>query len=214
MSKRGSMQLLLLFSRSSAKLGWGLGAAIGFLVLVASFPAGDGFHLMGGTGLAQVLRQSAWEQALAGLPEQEPWPWEDTTTGTTTKVPQLSGLSAAITRDPSPAADEDLLAQTAQPAGGEAHASRTKLGDVEVGDRITVTGADGSSRVYKVTGRKVVDPHLEATDGAPSGPSDAEVALVTCSPLDPFVANSLRLIIQAIKVDPPVAPTPSVEQKL
>jgi len=28
------------------------------------------------------------------------------------------------------------------------------------------------------------------------------------------VANSLRLIIQAIKVDPPAAPAPNVEQKL
>ena len=52
------------------------------------------------------------------------------------------------------------------------------------------------------------------TDGGPSGLSDADIALVTCSPLDPFVANSLRLIIQAIKVDPPAAPAPSAEQKL
>ena len=214
MSKRGSMQLLLLFFRSSARLGLEMVAVIGFLVLIATLQAGDGLHLMAGTGLAQVLRQSAWEQALAGLPAQEPWPWQDTSTGTNAKVPRLVGLSAAILKDASAADDEASPGPQLRPAGGEAHPSRTKLGDVAIGDSITVTTADGSSRVYKVTGRKVVDPHLEETDGGPSGPSDADIALVTCSPLDPFVANSLRLIIQAIKVDPPAAPAPSAEQKL
>jgi hypothetical protein len=37
---------------------------------------------------------------------------------------------------------------------------------------------------------------------------------VTCSTLDPLLANSLRLIIEAIKTDPPAAPEPSAEQKL
>jgi hypothetical protein len=212
MSKRGSMQLLLLFFRSSARLGLEMAAVIGFLVLIATLQAGDGLHLMAGTGLAQVLRQSAWEQALAGLPAQEPWPWQDTSTATNAKVPRLVGLSAAILKDASAADDEASPVPQLRP--GDAHPSRTKLGDVAIGDSITVTTADGSSRVYKVTGRKVVDTHLEETDGGPSGPTDAEVALVTCSPLDPFVANSLRLIIQAIKVDPPAAPAPNVEQKL
>jgi hypothetical protein len=40
------------------------------------------------------------------------------------------------------------------------------------------------------------------------------MALVTCSTLDPLLANSLRLIIEAIKTDPPAAPEPSAEQKL
>ncbi len=213
MSKRGSMQLLLLSSRPSARLGWGVGAAIGFVVLVTALQAGDGFHLMARTGLAQVLRQSAWEQALAGLPAQEPWPWEDTSSGINATVPRLVGLSAAVLKDASAADDEGAL-EPAQPGGGDAHASSTKLGDVAIGDRITVTTADGSSRVYRVTGRKVVDPHLEETDGGQVAPSDAEVALVTCSPLDPLLANSLRLIIQAIKVDPPAAPAPSAQQKL
>ena len=210
MSKRGSTQLLLLFFRSRARLGWGLGAVIGFLVLAALFQAaGDGFPIMARTGLAQALRQSAWEQALSGLPAQAPWPWEDTSAGTSPTVPLL-GLSAAVLKDGSPTQDEGSTVQP-QPAQGAAHAPRTKLSEVEVGDRITVTTADGSSRVYKVTGRKVVDPHLEDTD---RGPSDAEVGLVTCSPLDPLLASSLRLIIQAIKVDPQPTPQASAEQKL
>jgi hypothetical protein len=204
MSKRGSMQLLLLFFRSRATLGWGIGAGAGFLVLVAALQVGGGFPLMARTGLAQVLRQTAWEQALAGLPAQTPLPWEDAAQGTNANVPLL-GLSAAVLKD------ERSSSQPPEAASGDAQEPQTKLGDVEVGDKITVTTADGASRVYKVTGRRVVDPHLAETE---DGPSDADVALVTCSPLDPFLASSLRLIIQAIKIDPPAAPEPSVEQKL
>lgn len=210
MSKRGSMQLLLLFFRSRARLGWGIGAVAGLLVLIAALQVGGEFPFMARTGLAQVLRQSAWEQALAGLPAQAPLPWEDASQGTNANVPRL-GLSAAVAQDGSPVKDERSSSQQPEPAGGDAQESQTKLSDVEVGDKITVTGADGSSRVYKVTGRRVVDPHLEETE---DGPGDADIALVTCSPLDPFMASSLRLIIQAIKIDPPAAPEPSAEQKL
>ena len=210
MSKRGSMQLLLLFFRSRAKLGWGVGAVAGFLVLIVALQVGGGFPLMARTGLAQVLRQSAWEQALAGLPAQTPLPWEDASQGTSTNVPRL-GLSAAILKDGSPARDERSSSQQPEPTGGHAQEPRTNLSNVEVGDKITVTAADGASHVYLITGRRVVDPHLAETE---DGPGDADVALVTCSPLDPFVASSLRLIIQAIKIDPPAAPEPSAEQKL
>jgi len=210
MSKRGSMQLLLLFFRSRARLGWGIGAVAGFLVLIAVLQAGSEFPLMARTGLAQVLRQSAWEQALAGLPAQAPLPWEDAAPGMNANVPLL-GLSAAVLKDGVPPKDERSSSRQPEPAGGNADGPRTNLSDIEVGDKITVTAADGASRVYQITGRRVVDPHLAETE---DGPGDDDVSLVTCSPLDPLVASSLRLIIQAIKVDPPAAPEPSVEQKL
>ena len=211
MSKRGSMQLLLLhFFRSRAKLGWGIGAVAGFVVLIAALQAGGEFPLMARTGLAQVLRQSAWEQALAGLPAQTPLPWEDSSQGTNANVPRL-GLSAAVGKDGSPVKDERSSPQQPGPVGENAEEPRTNLSEVEVGDKITVTAADGASRVYQITGRRVVDPHLAETE---DGTSDDDVSLVTCSPLDPFVASSLRLIIQAIKIDPPAAPEPSAEQKL
>jgi sortase (surface protein transpeptidase) len=57
----------------------------------------------------------------------------------------------------------------------------------------------------------VVDPHLAESEPKPG---DADMALVTCSTLDPLLTNSLRLIIEAIKTDPQAAPEPSAEQKL
>jgi len=126
-------------------------------------------------------------------------------------VPQL-GLSASVVTEGRPGNDEGAAIESPQPTSGEdPHLPRTKLSEVGVGDRITVTTADGASRVYRITGRRVVDPHLAESE---PGPSDGDATLVSCLPLDPLLASSLRLIIQATKVDPPATPDPRPEQKL
>ena len=210
MPKRGSAQLLLLSFRPRARLGWGVLAGAIILVSALLLQTGGEFPLMTRTGLAQLVRQSAWDHALAGLPE-ELWPWENSSQLTTPQVPRL-GLSAAVLEETSPGKDASSILEAPKSAESKnAHASHTKLGNVKVGDRITVTAPDGSSRVFKITGRRVVDPHLAETEPEPS---DADMALVTCSPLDPLLASSLRLVIQAIKIDPPAPSKASAEQKL
>lgn len=209
MPKRGSVQLLLLSFRARAALGCGVLAAVVIVALSWFFHSRDDFPVLTKTGLAQVIREAAWEHALAGSAE-EPWPWENASQTTNPKVPQL-GLSAAVFGGATASKDEGLSLEPPSPGKSHtAHASRPKLSGVEVGDRITVTAADGSSRSYKVTGSRVVDPHLAEREPKPG---DADMALVTCSTLDPLLANSLRLIIEAIKTDPPAAPE-SAEQKL
>jgi hypothetical protein len=204
MSRRGSAQLLLLFFRSRAKLGWTLGAIVGVLV-VAGLQAGGDFPILARLGIAQMIRQSAWHQALAGMPEPAAWPWSgDSPTATDGKVPRL-GLSAALGKA------ADTVIAPSQPAADNREAPRTKLSEVGVGDSITVTTADGSSRVYRVTGRGVVDPHLADTE---PGPLEGDATLVTCLPLDPLLASSLRLVIQATSASPPTPPAPRPEQKL
>jgi hypothetical protein len=211
MLRRGSAQLLLLFFRSRTRLGWTIGAIAVVLVAAGLLQGGGDFPLLTRTGLAQLLHQSAWQHALAGLPEQAPWPWAETPPGATAAVPQL-GLSASVVKEESPDKDEGASIQSAQPASGEdPHVPRTKLSEVGVGDRITVTTADGASRVYRITGRRVVDPHLAESE---SGPADDDATLVTCLPLDPLLASSLRLVIQATTIDLPAAPDPRPEQKL
>ena len=204
MSRRGSAQLLLLFLRSRARLGWTLGAMVSVLVVAGLAQAGHGFPIRAKMGIAQMIRQSAWHHALAGMPEQAVWPWSDTPAATDAKVPRL-GLSAAVGKA------VDTAIEPSQPAGDDKNEPRTKLSEVGVGDRITVTTADGSSRVYRVTGRGVVDPHLADNE---SGPLEADPTLVTCLPLDPLRASSLRLVIQAIKPEPPAPTEPRPEQKL
>jgi hypothetical protein len=208
MSRRGSAQLLLLFFRSRKVLGWTMGMIAGVLLVAGLIQSGGDFPLLTRTGLAQVLRQSAWQHALVGLPEQAAWPWTDAPAAATVEVPRL-GLSASVVKEQH--SSEEIL-ERPQPVSGEtSHAPRQELSEVGVGDRITVTSADGSSRVYRVTGRRVVDPHLAETE---TGPLDGDATLVTCLPLDPLLASSLRLVIQATKVEPPAPPTPGPEQKL
>jgi LPXTG-site transpeptidase (sortase) family protein len=208
MPSRGSAQLLLLFFRSRPRLGWTMGAMTGVLVVAGLLQAGGAFPLMTRMGLAQMLHQSAWQHALAGLPEVAPWPWASASQATIAEVPQL-GLSASVIKETGPGNEGGSVMQPA--SGEDQHAPRTKLSEMGVGDRITVTTQDGSSRDYRITGRKVVDPHLAETV---TGPSDADATLVTCMPLDPLLASSLSLVIQATKVDPPASPDPGSEQKL
>jgi len=208
MPLRGSAQLLLLFFRSRSRLAWAVGAIVGVLVVAGLLQAD--FPLLTRTELAQVIRQSVWQHALAGMPEQAPWPWADRPAATDAKVPRL-GLSAAIGKDEDPSQDEDTVLVSAQPAGESPQEPHNRLSEVGIGDNITVTTADGSSRVYKVTGRRVVDPHLAESD---TGALDADPTLVTCLPLDPLLASSLRLVIQATRVTPPTRPALRPEQKL
>jgi len=206
MPKRGSAQLLLLSFPTRAALGLGAFAAVISLGLGWFFHISEDFPVLTKIGLAQVIREAAWEHALAGLPE-EPWPWENAQAANP-KVPQL-GLSAAVVG----AANSDDRLSLEPPKPGKsnaAHFARRKVSGVEVGDRITVTAPDGSSRSYKVTGQRVVDPHLAETEPKPD---DAGVSLVTCSTLDPLLASSLRLIIQAIRTER-AAPGATAEQKL
>jgi Sortase domain len=203
MPSRGSAQFLLLSLRSRRRLGWIMGGAACALIVALLLQAGSEFPLLTRTGVAQLLRQSAWQHALAGLPEAPALPWASTASAPA-QVPML-GLSASVIKETSPGS------ATVKPVAGEdPHLPRTKLSEIGVGDHITVTTSDGASRDYRVTGRKVVDPHLADQ----SGPSDVDATLVTCLPLDPLLASSLSLVIQATKVDPPAETQPDPEQKL
>ena len=210
MPPRGSAQFLLLFVRSRPRLGWTMGAMACALVLAGLLQVSGEFPLLTRIGIAHLLHQSTWQQALVGMPEASPWPWDGSPAATTADVPQL-GLSASVTNETNTDHAGGLALDPQHGPDADRHASRTKLGEVGVGDRITVTAADGASRDYRVTGRKIFDPHLAETDSAPL---DADATPVTCLPLDPLVANSLRLVIQATALDPPTSPEPGPEQKL
>jgi hypothetical protein len=208
MPKRGSVQFLLLSLSSRAKLGLKVGMAVALALVLGALQGGEDFRLMERTGLAKELRQSAWKRALAGQTQQTPWPWQDKSFVAATNVPRL-GLSAAILKgDVTPS----LSSEPKAPSGIREGKPETELSNVEVGDRITVTGANGSFRTYRVTGRRVIDPHLAETDEP--NLTGGEVTSVTCWPLGPLVAGTLRLFIQATEVDQDGAPEPDTEQKL
>ena len=193
MRQRGSFQHRF-FSRDSAKRALKLALPLVVLGLVGAVQAGDGIEPK--HGLGQTLQQRVWNQALADAPIQTPWPWENVSAIAKPEVRRL-GLSATLL-------SQDKVAQhkvlDEQPADTRATAGHDlQLGDVAIGDRVTVTTSKGLSQVYTVTGRE-----LAASD---------EPQPDACLPLDSVVAGSLRLIIEAIHAGPKT-PAPSAEQRL
>src|SRR5262245_51020940 len=199
MPLRGSAQLLLLFLRAREKRRWIAGAIAGGAVAA-------GLFLSGPAELAQAMRERAWDRALAESPAHPSWPWTEASVPAKAKVQRL-GLSAAVVPGRTIPA---IYAPKRRDAARVSPRSDEMLSDLAVGDHITVTSASGDSRSYRVAGPSVVDPHLAQDD--PHAASD-DAATDACAPLDPWLARSLRLVIQAITADPP-ASTPGQEQKL
>ncbi|HKA99435.1 MAG TPA: hypothetical protein VKD02_01540 [Methyloceanibacter sp.] len=202
MPPRGSAQLLLLFLRAREKRRWIAGAIAGGAVAA-------GLFLSGPAELAQALRERAWDRALAESPAHSSWPWTEASVPAKAKVQRL-GLSATVVKDVPGRTIRAIYAPQRRDAARVSPRSDEMLSELAVGDHITVTSASGDSRSYRVAGPNVVDPHLAQDD--PRAASD-DAATDTCAPLDPWLASSLRLVIQAITADPP-APKPGQEQKL
>ncbi len=200
MSRRGSAQLLLLLSRPCHRLGQAIGALTGAILAVGLVWSGLGFSSLAPGELVQSVRQSAWDRALTGPAEHTPWPWATTQNSTAAKVPRL-GLSASVVHD---GWSDGRYAAEVEPWSQDADT----LSMMATGDRITLTTAKRALPVYRVTRRKMVDPHLAESDVPALG---GDAALVTCPSQDS--ASTLQLVIQAITSELPAA-EPKEEQKL
>ena len=206
MPQRGSAQLLLLlFSRPYHRVGRTVGAIVGTAFIAVVVLSGIEVSGLAPGELVHLARQSAWDRALTGSPESTPWPWTATSNRIASAVPRL-GLSASLVHD---GRGGDRSAANGVPwltVDEARNGPAATLDTMTIGDRITLTTAGGDSRVYRVIGRKIVDPHLAEADFGTVG-SDAP----TCRPRD--TASTLQLIIQAITNEPPAA-EPKEQQKL
>lgn len=202
MLRRGSAQLLLLFFRWRPRLGWLLAGTALVLLLAALLRDSGEFPIMTRTGLAQLLRQTAWEHALAKLPEQAPWPWAETSAGGVNGTVSQLGLSAAVIKEgETGAATGSAVGPIRRAAARDPHLPPPASDGPGIGDRITVTTTDGATQVYRVIGQNVVDPHLADVQHGVSGKD---------SPL----ANCLPLVLQSRKAGPSAQPGPGPERKL
>jgi hypothetical protein len=214
MPLRGSVQLLLLFLRTRATRVGGIGAAAASLILIGAVQLNGVLPSLGKDGFAQALRQSVWAQALAVQDQSEfaRWPWQDLNPNMsfapTASVPRL-GLSAALRDVPArsgtvaAAPDRTARVKTEKKTTGEQTQGDVALGDVTIGDSITFTAADGATCVYRVTGHRVIDPHLAGSSAEGFG---GEAALFECGPLE-------SLIMQATQGEPETAPAPTDAQR-
>jgi len=210
MPLRGSVQLLLLSLGRRATRKAAIGAVAIGLLGVGAVQLNNALSSLGEDGLVYARRQSAWQQALADQSKPIRWPWEDLSASMslapTATVPRL-GLSAAMRTETPSLAEKASSApnRTASVKTKDAKSQRAQgdvaLSDVTIGDSITFTAEDGATCIYRVTGRRVVDPHLAASEAERFG---GEAALFECGPLE-------SLILQATQGEPEAPPEPAAD---
>ncbi|MGI8725571.1 MAG: hypothetical protein ACR2J1_09545 [Methyloceanibacter sp.] len=195
MRQRGYFQHRFL-SRDGAKRVLKRAVPLVVLGLIGAVQAGDGIEPK--HDLGQALQQRVWKQALADAPIQTPWPWENVSASAKPEVRRL-GLSATLLSQDNVAQHKAAALDEPGDTRAQAAGHDLQLGDVAIGDRVTVTTSKGLSQVYTVTGRALA-------------PSD-EPQPDACLPFESVVEGSLRLIIEAIHAGPKT-PAPSAEQRL
>ena len=195
MPERGPAQLLLLFFPPRPRLGWRLGLAAASIALLGLLPGEESVYHHAKAGIAQSLRQAAWKRAVANEPEARSWPWSATARASYSKVPRL-GLSAAVLHEktgkrggPEPSSAERGLVIL---GGHDPHLDV----DLAVGDRLTVTRADGTREDYRVIGPEL----FEDRDGANEETDGADPHLPS---FGTSLGRALRLKLEAEHIDMP-----------
>jgi sortase A len=174
---------------------------------VASVAAGvlllaGGIYLPAKAALAQVLLRRAW--AATGDHPVRPWPWARTWPVARLEVPVLGIDEIVLAGDQGAAlafapGHVDGTAEPGQPGNvvvaGHRDTVFAFLGDLTLGDELTLEGADGSIVSYTVTGTAVV----HETETSVLDPTDEPtLTLVTCYPLDGVRTDGpLRYVVRA-----------------
>jgi sortase A len=155
--------------------------------------------------LAQVLIARAWERTLAGDLSARPWPWADTTPVARLMLPgapprTVTVLAGASGRNLAFGPVHDSASVLPGEPGNSVIAAHRdthfrSLRTVRVGDRLYVERADGTSRVFAVVDRRVVDAR---TTRILLDSDAARLTLVTCHPFDAIDPRGpMRLVITA-----------------
>jgi sortase A len=175
-------------------------AALGLALL------GNGVWIQAKAMLAQVLLERAFAASIASGQPVKAWEWADTWPVARVSVPHL-GRSAIVLEGASGEAlafGPGHLPQSAEPgeAGTTVYAAHRDthfafLGAVEAGDTVEVTRIDGRRFTYTVTSSEVVAWNQSGISAERDG---AQLALVTCWPLDAKTHGPLRYVVHAALV--------------
>ncbi|WP_428609786.1 class GN sortase [Sedimenticola sp.] len=185
-------------------------------VLVGTWQIAEGGYIKAKAWLAQQLLQSAWDTTLTGGERTYPWPWADTWPVARLRVKRLGidqiVLSGASGRNL--AFGPGHIAGTAAPGesgnvvlSGHRDTHFRFLRDLQPGDWIELTPANGRSLIYAVIRREV-----HSQDDVWLLNQDASrLTLITCYPFDALIpggrerfvirAEPVRPIAQAAKAD-------------
>jgi sortase A len=164
---------------------------------------GEAIWIKAKAAVAQVLLDRAFAETVTTGEPVKPWSWADTWPVAKISVPRLktSAIALAGSSGQAMAFGPGHVERTAEPGGtGTAVYAAHRdthfafVGQLVIGDEIRVTGTDGLSFDYRVTGTSIVrwdDSGIEAdADGR-------NLALVTCWPLDGSMRGPLRYVVHA-----------------
>lgn len=153
--------------------------------------------------LAQYLLEDAFAQSVETGKPVKPWNWADTWPVAKITVPRLGRSAIALAGSSGQAlafgpghlersADVGEPGTTVYAAHRDTHFAF--LGAVKVGDAIEVTRADGRTFTYETTGSEIV---RWDNSGISTDARGAQLALVTCWPLDGKTRGPLRYVVHA-----------------
>lgn len=158
--------------------------------------------------VAQVLLERAWAATLEGDGPVKAWSWADTWPVAALEVPRL-GRRVIVLKGASGEAmafAPGLMDGTPLPgASGTSIIAAHRdthfefLQDVETGDKIQVTLADGTVTWFEATERRIVyadHSGIEVVAG------DGRLALVTCFPFGAMTSGPLRFVIIVERIEP------------
>lgn len=182
-------------------------AAAALALVLGVWQTGHGAYIKAKAVVAQILLAEAWDRALAGETAPKPWAWADTWPVARLEVPRLhagaivlhSASGQALAFGPGHMSETAL---PGEPGLSVIAAHRDThfrfLRDIEPGDDIRVTTADGVTHVFEVTGTRIVRADASGLDA--NGPGH-RLALVTCYPFDALaVGGPLRFVVLAEEV--------------
>ncbi len=151
--------------------------------------------------LAQVLLERAFTRTLVDGRTVKPWPWADTepvarlTLAGETYIVLRGGSGQALAFGPG---HLDGTPEAGEPGTAVFAAHRDTqfalLGRLMPGDAIAVTGRNGRTVHFRVTGARVASWDASGIDPQALG---RHLALVTCWPLEASRPGPLRLIVEA-----------------
>tara|TARA_Y100001934_G_scaffold241905_1_gene297287 strand:+ start:48 stop:617 length:570 start_codon:yes stop_codon:yes gene_type:complete len=174
------------------------------LTAVAIWQLGGAMLIHAKAWLAPILIERAWEKSMANDEEHKPWPWADTWPVAKLEVPSigvqqfvLAGANgASLPFGPGHLDGTALPGDTGSiviAAHRDTHFSF--LGDIRRGAGIRITGRDGRTHEFEVTGQKVVDARVHGIVPLNIG---SELVLVTCQPTGNFTYRGpFRLVVTA-----------------
>ena len=177
-----------------------LGAIAALLALGGAILMGEGLYIKAKAELAQVLLERAWERTLKGDEEAKPWAWADTWPVARIEVPRLKASAIVLNGVSGQAMAFGPGLMIAGPQLGDpglavisAHRDThfRFLKDIEIGDQVTITTANGAAHIFEITETRIVEV---AASGLSFAHDEALIALVTCWPFDALQQGSKRFV--------------------